>query len=344
MGLPIGLDVGYGFVKVTDGESGYVFPSVVGEGHTQPVFRAEPQRRSSIDDLRVGMDGRVFFVGKAAIRHSRLAFRDLSPSRAEADDLRILSYAALGLFSTGPVNQFEVVTGLPPGRMYLAPALADMLRGTHHLTLYHQQRQQEVDIQVSRVEVVPQPLGTYWAQAMQAGGGINEAGLGRIGVIDIGFRTTDLAAIEDGEFIPEKSRTVAVGLATAYDDIANRLLVEHGLEREPHALDEAVIRGRVNVGGRIIDITSMRSEVFAQLGLKIFVEVNSTWRILDFDRLLVSGGGGQALSTYLLQRLPQAELVPDAITANSKGYLAWANRLRTMSLEGAGAQGRGTGQ
>lgn len=343
MGVPIGLDIGYGFVKVTDGESGYVFPSVVGEGHTKPVFRAEP-RRPIIDDLRVGLEKRVFFVGKAAIRHSRLAFRDLSPSRAEADDLKVLSYAALSFFSRGPVNQFEVVTGVPPGRMHLAPALADMIKGTHHLTVYRQQTPQEVSIQVSRVEVVPQPLGTYWSQALRPGGGTDEAWAGHIGIIDVGFRTTDLAAIEDAEFIPEKSKTIAVGLATAYDDIANRLLTDHSLERESHALDEAVIRGRVSVGGRTIDISPMRNEAFEHLGLKILVEITSTWRILEFDRLLLTGGGGQALSAYLLPRLPQAELVSDPITANSRGYLAWASHSQMMSMEAAVSQDREIGQ
>jgi plasmid segregation protein ParM len=29
----VGLDVGYGFVKITDGDFGYSFPSVVGDSH-----------------------------------------------------------------------------------------------------------------------------------------------------------------------------------------------------------------------------------------------------------------------------------------------------------------------
>ena len=39
----IGLDVGYGFVKVTDGDSGYAFPSVVGEGDLVPSLVTGPK-------------------------------------------------------------------------------------------------------------------------------------------------------------------------------------------------------------------------------------------------------------------------------------------------------------
>ncbi|MEW5934336.1 MAG: ParM/StbA family protein, partial [Bacillota bacterium] len=144
---------------------------------------------------------------------------------------------------------------------------------------------------------------------------------------DVGFRTTDLAALEDGEFIPEKSRTIAVGLAAAYAEIADHLLTRYGLERESHALDEAVITGRIRVAGREVDITDIRNQAFKELAAKVLVELHSTWRVLEFDRLLVSGGGGQALSNYLLPHLSHAELVPDPVTANCKGYLAWARRL-----------------
>ncbi|MEW6547045.1 MAG: ParM/StbA family protein [Bacillota bacterium] len=328
MSQVLGLDLGYGFVKVTDGERGYVFPSVVGEGHTKPIFRADSQQPSALNHLRVGLGDRVFFVGKAAIRHSRLPFRDLSPTRAERGDFEVLLLAGLSLFCGGTANRLQVVTGVPPGQMHLAPVLSGTLRQQRRLTLYDRDQPREVEIEVERIEIVPQPLGTFWSRALDPWGQPVEGKWeGRIGVLDVGFRTTDLAAVEDGEFIPEKSRTIAVGLAAAYAEIANHLLTRYGLERENHALDEAVITGRIRVAGREVDITDIRNQVFKELAAKVLVELHSTWRVLEFDRLLVSGGGGQALSNYLLPHLSHAELVPDPVTANCKGYLAWARRL-----------------
>ncbi|MDI6894434.1 MAG: ParM/StbA family protein [Bacillota bacterium] len=324
----LGLDVGYGFVKVTDGERGYVFPSVVGEGHTKPIFRTDLQQPSALNYLRIGLGNRVLFVGKAAIRHSRLPFRDLSPTRAERGDFEALLLAGLSLFCGGSANRLQVVTGVPPGHMHLAPVLSGALKQQRHLTVYDGDQPREVEIEIDQIEVVPQPLGTFWSQGLDPWGRPVEGRWeGRIGVLDVGFRTTDLAAIEDGEFIPEKSKTIAVGLATAYAEMADHLLARYGLERETHALDEAVITGKIKVAGREVDITDIRNQAFKELAAKALVELNSTWRVVEFDRLLVSGGGGQALSNYLLPHLSHGELVPDPVTANCKGYLAWARRL-----------------
>jgi plasmid segregation protein ParM len=71
----IGLDVGYGFVKVTDGRAGYSFPSVVGEGHNKPTFNVMSDQLSVVDDMKIGIDDELYFVGKSAIRHSKFAHR-----------------------------------------------------------------------------------------------------------------------------------------------------------------------------------------------------------------------------------------------------------------------------
>ena len=58
----IGIDVGYGFVKVTDGQVGYSFPSVVGEGHTKPTFSMKIGTSPAIDQLRIGIGDRLFLL------------------------------------------------------------------------------------------------------------------------------------------------------------------------------------------------------------------------------------------------------------------------------------------
>lgn len=69
----IGIDVGYGFVKVTDGEAGYSFPSVVGEGHTKPTFSTRMGQFSAIDHLKSGHRQKDLFCGKS--RHQTFQIR-----------------------------------------------------------------------------------------------------------------------------------------------------------------------------------------------------------------------------------------------------------------------------
>ncbi|MBA1335347.1 MAG: hypothetical protein HPY66_0969 [Firmicutes bacterium] len=322
----IGLDVGYGFVKVTDGRIGYSFPSVVGEGHNKPTFNVKSAELSVIDDLKIGIGNDLYFVGKSAIRHSKFAHRDLSYTRAVSDDLEILFFSALSPFCSNPINKFRVVTGLPVERMHLADDLAKRVKGEKMISLYTDGKIQEVKIDIDDVEVVPQPLGTYWSVYLNGLGQIAEPLEGHTGIVDVGFRTTDLAAVEDSEYIPEKSKTVPIGLVTAYSDIANYLATTYGLEKESYDLDSIVIKRKINVAGETIDISGIINKAFEKLAVNTLVIINSNWKTTDFDSLILSGGGGQAISSYMLPQLSQAKLTAEPITANCRGYLAWANR------------------
>lgn len=326
----MGIDVGYGLVKVTDGQEGFVFPSVVGEGQPDVAQRVSLMPVSRVDDLRMAIDGQIHYIGNLAIRHSRLAYRGLSPTRAEGNEFSVLFLAGLSLFCHQPLNSFAVVTGLPPGRMHLADDLIRRVRGEHRVSRPAAHGAEEVTIRVERVAVVPQPLGAYWSQVLDPRGKVKEdtpALAGRTGILDIGFRTSDLVTVTGGEYVPEQSRTIPTGLAAAYDEIAARLFAEHGVEREPYALDEAVIRGEIGVAGRRIAITDLRERALAQLATKLLVELNAAWQIAEYDFLLIAGGGAHFLAPYLLPHLPQAAVAPDPGTANSRGFFSWANRL-----------------
>lgn len=322
----IGIDIGYGFVKVTDGEAGYSFPSVVGEGHTKSTFSIKGNQ-SILDDLKIDIGKGLTFVGKTAIKHSKYVFRDLSNTRSMGDDFEILFLSALSLFCTGSENRFSVVTGLPVDRMHFSEQLTKKMKGIRNVTLLRDGRPVNININVTNVEIVPQPLGTYWAHHTLTSGQMASLQEERTGIIDIGFKTSDFAAVEDSEYIPQKSKTITIGLSTAYSDISSGLINEYGSEKESYALDSIVIKRSVNVAGQVFDISRIIDNAFERLATNVLVEINSLWRTGEFDTLVISGGGGQALSKYLLPHLSQAKLVSDPITANCRGYLSWANRL-----------------
>lgn len=324
----IGIDVGYGFVKVTDGEVGYSFPSVVGEGHMKQIFSTKINDSPGINHLKIGIGDNLYFVGKAAIRHSRFAYRDLSYTRSVSDDLEVLFFSALSFFTKTSTNVFNVVTGLPVERMHLAEDFINRVKGERIIKFFEGNESREVIFNINNIEIVPQPLGSYWASLSDASIPFD----GRIGVIDVGFKTTDLAAIEDSEYIPEKSTSLLVGLATAYSDIGESLVTEYGLEKESYALDSIVINRKINVAGETINISDIVDSVFQKLATNILVEANSHWRLSEFDSLILTGGGGQALSSYLLPHLPHGKLAVDPISANCRGYLDWANRLWSPGL------------
>ena len=92
--LVMGVDVGFGFTKATDGESSVLFKSLVGE--PQPRSMEEnffPGEEISGSHLTV--DERSFFVGELAESESRVRQFTLDHSQMVAQQFRILALAAL---------------------------------------------------------------------------------------------------------------------------------------------------------------------------------------------------------------------------------------------------------
>ena len=324
----IGLDMGYGFIKASDGRDVRRFPSVVGEGAVRAATSFGLQRPDPASDLRVTINGKTYFLGDQAVKHSRMAHRGLSATRAEGNDLKVLFLGALSMFCRDTMNDFYVVTGLPPGRMHLADELVAQMRGDHTVTRHVRGRPQDLSIRLDNIEVVPQPLGTFWSEVLDSRGQLNEQSSllnGRIGIIDVGFRTSDFATIVDGEYAPAWSRTVPIGISTGYDNLAAALAERFGLERETYTLDDAVIEGRIKVSGRKEDISDLRDEVLAEVATKLLIEVQSLWQLQDYDSVLLTGGGGHVLERYLRPQVSQCVLVDDPVTANAMGYYAWGS-------------------
>ena len=200
----IGLDVGYGFVKVTDGNLGYSFPSIIGDSSSGTIVLNFEKQQNILNNLRIEFEGKNYWIGKSSIKRSNYLYRDLSLTRDYGNDFEILFFGALSLFHSDYGNNFRVVTGLPPERMHLADKLINRVKGERTLSIYHDGKPKKIKINVLDVEVVPQPLGTYWSEFATAVDQGEVDALRRIAIVDIGFRTSDFAVIQDQEYISEK--------------------------------------------------------------------------------------------------------------------------------------------
>lgn len=326
----VGIDLGYGFVKATDGEREVVFPSVVGSAR-ELRYRSEfADLSNGVSNLSVALDGRRYFVGDLAIRQSEIASRSLDENRVEDRNIRVLLYTALGLFAQWEQQTFNLVTGLPS--IYFG-ALRDQwsnaLRGTAVIRTSSGGEERERTISVDRVRVVPQPLGTLYDRALNNIGNIADSDLGRlrVGVVDIGFKTSDFAAADQMEYIERLSGSTTTGLSNAYALIAERLRNEFRIVKENHEMDQIVQRGELRLAGKLYDISAIRKDAFERVAAKIITELDSLWDYREFDAILITGGGGQALAEYILPRFRNAYLVEGAQLANARGFLKLAANI-----------------
>lgn len=332
----IGIDLGFGFVKATNGEKDLIFPSVVGAGQDL-TYRSELTTYvEPIENLSVTIEGKKYFVGDLAIRQSEILSRSLGENHAQEKNTKILLLTALALFVQNESEEFNVVTGLPPS-YYLAfkEELAGMVKGNHSIIINTDGNDCKKTIIVDKVKIIPQPLGTLFQRLFNQQGVLEDKEMARskIGIIDVGFRTTDFAVADKLEYIDKLSYSTTTGMSNAYAMVAEHLRNKFRIYKENFELDEIIQEAKIKIAGKVHDLTQVKKEAFEQVAAKILTEMNSIWDRRELDLILVSGGGGQALADHLLPELETAALVENSQTANVHGYLKLAHKVFGATTE-----------
>ena len=187
----IGLDIGFGFTKVTNGREHKVFKSVVGDanelqfqdslikatGGNAPILHAE-------------IEGSTYFVGELAERQSSVRSFTLDQNQLMSRYAKTLALTALAnIVEDG--NAIRVVTGLPINAYRRhKDEMAKILTGKHCVRLTDAMGEEsEVNFTVDRVRVIPQPFGSIFNQMLNDLGKVTDRRFleQKIGVITVLF-------------------------------------------------------------------------------------------------------------------------------------------------------------
>jgi plasmid segregation protein ParM len=300
----LGIDIGFGFTKATDGKQHLVFKSVLGEA-TDIQFRDEIIAAPEVNDqhLQAEVDGKAYFVGELAERQSNVRYFTLDQAQFINKFAKVFALAAAAQLVKGfvPVN---LVTGLPIGyyRQY-KDELAKILVGEHKVTLVDDSgKREEKSILVNKVRVVPQPFGSLFNLMLNDLGEMGDKRLvkDKIGIIDVGFRTSDYTISDKMRYSERGSRTTDSGVARAFNVIATKLRENSGVNVELYRLYDAIDSGSIKIRGKVYDLKTLTDQVFTQLATSIANEVDRLWvDDWDIDAMVITGGGGAVLAKYL---------------------------------------------
>jgi plasmid segregation protein ParM len=302
----IGIDVGFGFTKATDGQESVVFKSIHGDA-TEIQFWFDFQERSLTEYFHVTLDGKSFFIGDLAEQQSDAVAFTLDQERMVADFAKLFALTVAGLFTQSdqatevPVS---IVSGLPVGffKQY-HDRFRDALLGRHTIT-YHSPDGGRVakTIQVERVKLLPQPMGSLLNQLMNDDGTIADKELAqqKIGIVDIGFRTTDYTVIDRLRYVERSSRTMDTGISKAYTVIASRLRENSGVNVELYRLYRAVQKGTIKMRGQGFNFAKIRDQIYTQLASTVAGDLDRIWSgDWDMDTIFLTGGGCSELGAHL---------------------------------------------
>jgi plasmid segregation protein ParM len=331
----IGIDIGFGFTKATNGKESLVFKSVLGEA-TELQFREQILADSANEEhLQVEVDGKSYFVGELAERQSNVRFFTLDQAQFISAFARNLALCAAARLVGGyiPVN---VVTGLPIGHYSQhKEELARILQGEHRVVVTDADgKRQEKTINVNKVRVIPQPFGSLFNLMLNDLGDLGDKRLvkEKIGIIDVGFRTSDYTVSDKMRYSERGSRTTDSGIARAFNVIATKLREKSGINVELYRLYGAVDRGSIKIRGKEYDLKGITEQVFGQLATAVANEVDRLWvDDWDMDTMVITGGGGAVLAKYL-QPLLKGHVTPidparDARLCNVQGYWKFGKHL-----------------
>ena len=324
----LGIDLGFGFTKVTDGERTLVVKSVIGEATDGRLGGPMAEARPGNDHLHLELEDRGVFVGDLAERQSSLRSFTLDQDLFIADSAKVLALAVASELteSDEPVG---IVTGLPIATFrQKADALARLLRDRHSFTAIAPDgsRSRRV-LEVRDVKVIPQPFGSMYDIVLDDAGAIGDRQTlqQKVGLVDVGFQTTDLTVSDRGTFLERASQSTETGVGRAFATIAGKIREKSGVNVELYRLYDAMDEGRIKIRGESFDLSRLIEHVLGQLATDIATDANRLWADeWDMDAIVITGGGGAVLAPYLAPLL-KGRVLPvdgsrDARLNNVRGF------------------------
>jgi plasmid segregation protein ParM len=329
-----GIDIGFGFTKATDGKEFIVFKSIVGEA-SDMLFRLDLLENDLTGGFHITLDGQNYFVGDLAEQQSNVRLFTLDQEKFVSDFTKLFALTALGHLADD-YAMINVVSGLPVGfyKDY-HQRLAQILTDSHEITFQGPDESAQLKrIKIGEIRIIPQPLGSVLNLLMDEKGKITNMDLAKqkVGVVDIGFRTTDLCIFDRLQYVERGSTTTDTGMAKGFSIIARKLKEECGVNVELYRMYNAMEAGSIKIRGKDINISKLRDKVYANTARTIAADMDRLWSDdWDMDAIVITGGGSRELAE-ILQPQVTGNVIPvpykiDTRLNNVKGYLKYGCHL-----------------
>jgi hypothetical protein len=350
----IALDPGFYAIKVAEARDPdqprpdvFWVPSVVGVGSTDMgLLDVGVIQRRIVKPHQVRFDDMEYLVGPAVERFARPIERMDFLRLGDSPGIRACVFAALYAIAAGGDEKLAILVGLPV-EVLQSDAQAGAVVGDIRHWLEGEHRfwvdDREILFTVQEVQVAAQPQGAMfeWGLNMRGQWAHPTATVrDKIAVLDVGFNTVDLYAIEDGRVNRRFTGGNTAGMRRAAQLMVNALS-RQGLAPSLHQADEWLRQYtsnprrrkpfETNVGDEMIDLKPLMQRALQSTTEEIVGFVERLWgNGRQFRHVLLAGGGALPMSESFLHQFPHATLLPDAATANARGLARFARRDKTF--------------
>ncbi|QEK12559.1 ParM/StbA family protein [Crassaminicella thermophila] len=297
--MNIGLDNGRGNVKVVCGNRRKIFESYCGRGYEMDFSYGK-------ENYEVQIDNEKYFVGALAKREGMS--RCFQKHKIDNKRTKPLVLTAISLMTIQDSN-VNIVTGTPISDYREQKDQIEMyLRGKYKVKVTEEEQK---EIEIENVKVFPEGAGAYFSKILNMNGEVcdKELATTKVGIVDIGYKTTNISVFDNLKFVDKLSATFNFGIHQAFNMIYKRLSREEDITPE-----------------QVENITT--GYEFKTLSDRIQTEINKFWGNISF-KIFICGGGAYLLKDYF----PKFELINKPEFANAEGYYKIAQMLYKPKVE-----------
>ncbi len=328
--MRIAVDVGFGYTKaVSEENKRVIFPSVVGTCYRSSLSDSFAKNEEDYEIMLFpgDKDENAYYVGEAAI--------GLGGTRTWEDQAssnrNLLPLIATALFELVEGDEsIDLAVGLPMGYYDRQKgALKQVLEGK---IIAIEIRGMLKQLTIKSVFVFPQGAGSYYAAIYDLHGQVINGDLINkpIGVINIGFRTTDYLFMG----ITRKGIRVNPNLTGSLDEGMNfvhrnlQTLVSRKTGREPglNKIEQALRwqNGDLRQGANVIPLKAYEKKSQEELAQTIASQLKIKWGddMNDLATILIGGGGGDDLYPFIQNHFLETKKIGEANYSDALGFLA----------------------
>jgi len=326
------IDVGFGGTKAVSSNGRRAnFVSVVGDFHLVAFVSGMNDANSN---LVIDYNSKKNFVGESALKQS-LPRATVDTDRTVTDEGMTLLAAAMALLAEDSATTTNMVVGLPV--RHYETLKNQYLKQVHTLHVIDQLTLtggliERKYVSVEQTKILPQPFGAFFDLILDDKGNLIREDLakGKVGIVDIGYNTLDLARADQLEYINPRSTSFAgQGIYSAFQTLSGELYRSFKVEIPPERIEPIVRSGQLKIAGKETSIVNQQEIAFKEAAAQIISRIKSLWPDRwELDQILLAGGGAILLGKYLKAELgDQAVIADDAAFANVNGYLKFARRI-----------------
>jgi plasmid segregation protein ParM len=325
--MVVGIDLGFNQVKVYGSGIQFKFPALIG---TPSAFEIEQYKQAEeLSNIRVQVENDTYYVGNKAYETSNARYC-IRPDKTNTIFDVAEYYAVLGyLHSVTGLEAFDIITGLPVEEFNLKDTIKANMTGVKGF-LYNDKR---LHIDCTSVSVIPQSAGAYFSYILSDDATISEDNAaGRVLVIDIGYRTTDIIVMENARYISKDSFTLHIGMKDIHKELMRRIKKVHGLQFSINDMDNICRSRSIAICGVLTDVAAMITEAMEPVAMQIIEEIR--YNVPDYrkmSRILACGGTMEVVFEYFRREYEgHIELMTEPEYGNAIGYYRYGMMMKGL--------------